>query len=306
MVMLVVGLLVVAMLAVGGALWVWRRRVARRFEAGDTARRPRGADGVVIGAEEFLLAGTNGAAVLLLHGFNDTPQSMRHLAERLHAAGYTVHAPRLPGHGCALPELARRARATMWRRTVASAYAALGARHSRVFVCGQSMGGALATILAAGHREMPAVALLAPFIGLDPQLGWKFRLARLSPLPYHRSPGGERSIHDPEARRQALGPGVVTAQALLALRAVALEAERVLPTLQVPVLYVQSVHDNRVSTAFAERHFAAIPVRDKQQIWLSGSGHIISADYERDVVAERVIAWFEAHHGVTPSSGAFP
>jgi len=98
----------------------------------------------------------------------------------------------------------------------------------------------------------------------------------------------------------------VTAQALLALRAVALEAERVLPTLQVPVLYVQSVHDNRVSTAFAERHFAAIPVRDKQQIWLSGSGHIISADYERDVVAERVIAWFDAHHGVAPSSGAFP
>jgi esterase/lipase len=27
-------------------------------------------------------------------------------------------------------------------------------------------------------------------------------------------------------------------------------------------------------------------------LWLSGSGHIISADYEKDVVADAVIAWF--------------
>lgn len=289
---------VIAALSLLAALlwtWAWRRRVANRFEQSDAARRPRGAEGVVIGAEEIRMTGANGSAVLLLHGFNDTPQSMRYLAARLNAAGYTVHAPRLPGHGCALPELARSARADAWRRAVQSAYTALHLDHTSVYACGQSMGGALAVLLAASHSEMPAVALLAPFIGIDPALAWKFRLARLSPAPYHRSPGGERSLHDPAARRAALGPGIVTARALNSLREIALDAEAVLPALQVPTLYVQSVHDNRVSAAFGERHFNAIAAPQKEQLWLSGSGHIISADYERELVADRVIAWFGAH-----------
>lgn len=284
-----------AVVALGGWVWFWRRRVATRFEASDAARRPRGANGVVIGAEEFVWRGTNGRAVLLLHGFNDTPQSMAYLGGRLQADGYTVHAPRLPGHGCALPELAREARAGAWREAVQRAYAALQADHHRVYVCGQSMGGALAVLLAASHAEMPAVALLAPFIGLEPRLGWQFRLARLSPAPYHKSLGGERSLHDPVARRAALGPGIVTAQALLALRTIALDAESVLEQVRVPTLYVQSTLDNRVTAAAGEKHYEAIAATDKEQLWLSGSGHIISADLEKEMVADRVIAWFAGH-----------
>lgn len=62
--------------------------------------------------------------------------------------------------------------------------------------------------------------------------------------------------------------------------------------MQVPCLYRQSVHDNRVSEAFGLRHWNAIAVAVKPQWWLSGSGHIIFADYEKDVVANAVIAWF--------------
>jgi carboxylesterase len=284
-----------AAVALGGWVWLWRRRVAQRFEASDAARRPRGANGVVIGAEEFFLRGTSDRAVLLLHGFNDTPQSMAYLGARLNAVGYTVHGLRLPGHGCALPELAREARAGAWREAVQSAFTALHLEYHRVYVCGQSMGGALAVLLAASHSEMPAVALLAPFIGLEPRLGWQFRLARLSPAPYHKSLGGERSLHDPVARRAALGPGIVTAQALLALRTIALDAQSVLGQVRVPTLYVQSTLDNRVSAEAGEKHYNAIQAADKEQLWLSGSGHIISADLERDLVADRVIAWFEGH-----------
>jgi carboxylesterase len=296
-----------ALLAAALWTWSWRRRVAHRFEQSDATRRPRDARGVVIGAEELRLAGENGRAVLLLHGFNDTPQSMRHLATRLHAAGYTVHALRLPGHGCSLPELARHANAAAWRGAVHAAYERLQRDHRAVYVCGQSMGAALAVLLARSHGEMPAVALLAPFIGIAPALAWKFRLARLSPAPYHRSLGGERSLHDAVARRAALGPGIVTAGALNALREIAVDAEAVLREVQVPTLFVQSVHDNRVSAEAGERHFGAIAATDKEQLWLSGSGHIISADFERDLVADRVIAWFDAHGGACaqrPESGS--
>lgn len=281
--------------AAATALAAWRRGVARRFEAADDARRPRDASGVVRGAEEIVLGGTNGSAVLLLHGFNDTPQSMQYLATRLQARGYAVHVPRLPGHGCGLAELARDARASRWRETVDSAYAALEAEHRTVFVCGQSMGGALAVSLAVAHPELPALALLAPFIGLEPRFRRQFRLARLSPAPYFVSSGGERSIHDPVARRAALGPGIVTASALQALSAVAQDAERVVGQLVVPTLYVQSVHDNRVSKESASVHYSVIPATKKQMVWLEDSGHIISADFERARVAQLVADWFDAH-----------
>lgn len=290
-----VGVLCVVALLIGSWVLQWRVRVARRFEASDATRRPRDEHGVVIGADAIRLAGSNGQAVLVLHGFNDTPQSMAHLCARLNAAGYTVHAPRLPGHGCGLPELAREARASAWRAHAADSYAALVREHRAVYVCGQSMGGALATLLAVEYAQMPALVLLAPYLGVTQKMSWTFTLAALSPAKYHKSLGGERSIHDHDARMKALGPGIVTGRALLALRTVAREAEAALGRLRVPTLYMQSRQDNRISEADALRHFASIGAADKRQLWLNGSGHIISADYERDVVADAVIAWFGAH-----------
>jgi carboxylesterase len=275
--------------------WSWRRRVASHFEASDASRRPLDAQGVVRGAAALHLQADTGRAVLVLHGFNDTPQSMAHLAQRLHAAGYTVMVPRLPGHGRALRDMAREAHAAAWRAHVRACHAELRARYARVYLCGQSMGGALAVLQAVAHPDTPALALLAPFLGMPKALQWQARLSAFSPSPYFRSTGGERSIHDPDARRQALGPGIVTSRMLRGLRQVALQAERVLKDVTVPTLYLQSRQDNRIAFARAEHCFAALGASDKSARWLEGSGHIVSADYERDLVADAVIDWFARH-----------
>lgn len=273
-----------------------RRRVRMRaMDAADAQRRPRHADGTVRGAESFRLDGTNGRAVLLLHGFNDSTQSMRYLGERLNAAGYTVHAPSLPGHGCPLPVMAREQRAPAWRRAVADAHAALRAEFGTVFLCGQSMGGALA-LLESIDRPPPAMALLAPYIGMPAALRAKLVLAMIGEpfMAYLSSSGGERSIHDNEARARALGPGLVTATTLHALREIAMTAEAALPRVTVPTLYLQSRLDNRVPAAAAERHYAALGAPDKQIRWFTGSGHILSVDFEKDAVAEAVLEFFAA------------
>ena len=75
----------------------------------------------------------------------------------------------------------------------------------------------------------------------------------------------------------------------------ALAAERALGGITTPTLYIQSVHDNRITEAAAKRHFEAIGAQEKAQVWLSNSGHIISADYDRDEVADRVQDWFARH-----------
>lgn len=292
--------LAILAVVVVGLVLAWRHLARARFERAHAQRRRMDTDGHVLGAEPVHLVGTSGAAVLLLHGFNDTPQSMRHLAVRLHREGYTVLAPRLPGHGVSLRRMAREARDDAWRRAVGEAYDTLRARYTTVFLCGQSMGGALAVLQAtalATPGDVPALALLAPYLGMPRALQWRSFAATLLQVfsAYHTSSGGERSIHDDAERARALGPGIVTAAMLRSLRRVALAAERALPRLTMPVLYVQSREDNRISVSAAERAFASIGARDKVQQWLTGCGHIISADFCKDVVADHVIAWFAAH-----------
>lgn len=267
--------------------------VIKKFEASFAARRPVGANGIVIGAEPVYLRGSDSHAVLLIHGFGDTPQSVQPLADALKAAGWTVNAVLLPGHGRSLREYAA-ARPSEWIAHVQSSYRELRATHTTVVVCGISMGAALSTILAAEHTEIPAVALLAPYFVMQRDMQIRSVLARLLEfvIPYHANTGGDRSIHDAAARARTVGTGVVTGGSLMALRAISLRAQHALPSLSARVLYLQSREDNRLSQTDAIEQFARIGSVTKEQRWLTGCGHIITVDYCKDEVARQVVEWF--------------
>ena len=285
----------------------WRRATREQFENVDAARRPHGPDGVVLGAEAIRLDASVTHAVLLVHGFNDTPQSMAPLAMALHAAGWTVLIPRLPGHGCDLQTMARQANAAEWTACVFDTYRALRVTHDVVAVCGLSMGAALSATLAAQYRDIPALVLLSPYIGMPRPLqaaliaAWVVQCIQ----PYRRGTGGERSIHDPSARAKSLGPGILTARMLTELRTVARRAQAVLPQLCMPTLYLQSRQDNRITMHAAERNFLTLGASAgapmiRVQRWLSGCGHIITVDYCRTDVAREVLAWITTYAG-TPA-----
>jgi esterase/lipase len=46
--------------------------------------------------------------------------------------------------------------------------------------------------------------------------------------------------------------------------------------------------------AAAERSFEALGAEEKRLEWLSGCGHVITADYCKERVAELVLEWLEA------------
>ena len=270
-----------------------RARNIRVFESHNAKKRPAGANGVVIGAEPVFLTGKASHAVLLIHGFGDTPQSVRPLADALHKAGWTVSAILTPGHGRPLREYAA-ADASDWIKHVEQSYRALKAQYATVVVCGISMGAALASILAAEHPEIPAVVLLAPYLVMSREMQIKTLMARLLSfvVPYHENVGGDRSIHDSDARGRTLGTGVVTGRSLNALRMVANRAQQAIPRIQARVLYVQSREDNRIDANDAIRQFGRLTTSVKEQRWLTGCGHIITVDYCKDDVARQVIEWF--------------
>lgn len=284
--------------AAGMAIVTCRRLVRRAFEENHARRFTLSPDGIVRGAEPIWLRASPTHAVLLLHGFNDTPQSVSKLAAALHRAGWTVRVPLLPGHGRSLSAMAS-GRARAWRAHARAELHGLQAAYETVVIVGQSMGGALAVELAVEDPAVPALVLLAPFIGVPRAMSLKFTASwLLQPLfPYRVSTGGERSIHDPEARAQTLGKGVVTARVLHELQTVAQGAEAALPHVQAPTLYLQSVEDNRIRAEDARRNFARLGSEKRRQQWLTGCGHVITADYRRDEVAQQTIEWIERWAG---------
>src|SRR5215213_9402742 len=134
------------LLLAGGALaalYAWLRAGSRRVEREVAARLAVGPAGVVAGAEPIELADVaEERAVLILHGFGDTPQSLRYLAEYLHQAGYAVRAPLLPGHGRTLREFAASG-GEAWVAHARAEWARLREQYPGAYLVGVSMGGAL-------------------------------------------------------------------------------------------------------------------------------------------------------------------
>lgn len=99
------------------------------------------------------------AGVLLVHGFTGSPHSMRAWAEHLESDGYQVAVPRLPGHGTSWQELAI-TEWTDWYAAVEREFLALRHDCELVFVCGLSMGGTLALLLAERQGDRLAGIVL--------------------------------------------------------------------------------------------------------------------------------------------------
>lgn len=114
--------------------------------------------------------------VLLMHGLSDSPYSLRAIAERLHAEGYTVVGLRVPGHGTCPRALAE----VTWEDwTAAMKIAVRGVRElipngSPLVLAGYSNGGALSihyVTSALEDKSLPAVnavVLFSPMIGISP------------------------------------------------------------------------------------------------------------------------------------------
>ena len=290
-----IGLAVVAL--VHGAIYHWRMTRARRA---DDARLAPGADGIIPGAQPISLQASTTHAALLLHGFGDTPQTVRALAGNLHAVhGWTVRAPLLPGHGRSLADFDASG-AAEWRAAVHREYIALKTEYETVVLVGLSMGSALATLEAAQDPTLPALVLLAPY--LTPPAS-AHRLAPLAGvinllMPYLAGGDRERSIFDPTARALALGYGGVPPKRIRDLVSVAHDARFAAADVHAPTLLMHSRSDYRIPLPLAMSHpelFSAASVREQQ--WVSGCGHVITVDYCREEVWAATAAWLARFAG---------
>lgn len=261
-----------------------------------------GNDGIVVGAGAIARDAVTDRAVLLLHGFGDTPQTLHYVADALFAAGYTVRAPLLPGHGRTLAEFGTTG-AKQWIGAAREAYAELAATHGPSPVVGLSMGGALGILLAAETPTMPALALVAPYVSIPRRARV---VARFHPLwelvtPYFRS-GGERSILDPAERAATRGYGVLTPRLLFELSRVVRRVQVSLPRVRVPTLVIHGLHDERIPPDAAAREYARLGAPEKKLVWVEQGGHVLTVDYGRERVIAMILDWLAGHRAAAAGS----
>lgn len=274
--------------------WGVRASVAQQVERKFAKTHPLDGSGYIKGAAPFALEGTRPGAVLLLHGFNDSPQAMRTMAAALHGRGWTVRVPALPGHARTLPDFAA-SRAEQWIQAAREELAALRASHAQVAIGGLSLGGAICFVLAAEDPGVRAVIGFAPYLHASIPLRLVGAVAPIAAIgARYMTGGGERSVHDPVAREAMIAYGRSTPRLAVEVSKVVAIAREALPRVMQPVLVVQSRDDNRIPSASAAESFALVGSEDKVLHWTDGNGHVVTVDYGHEAVEQFAADWLES------------
>ncbi len=200
------------------------------------------------------------ARILLLHGLGGTSATMQPLVDGLRAAGHTVHAPTLPGHGT----IAEALEAVCWADWVSAAQA-----WPADVIVGQSMGASLALAVAALDACPAVVAINPPTPDPDAVDGLEWRQSR-----------GHHWVDGPPLAEGETGYTRLPITALLAMSVGVLATD--LGAVTSPVLLVTSALDDVVDPSGADAIAAALTGR-VTRLALPNSGHV--ATLGPDVVA---------------------
>ena len=263
------------------------------------------------------MQGTNGRAVILIHGLTGTPNEMRFLAWFLNSHGYTVSCPRLANHGQPLSVL----QATPWQEfyaSVTAAYAKLRLEYTGIFVGGLSMGALLALLLAEEHQEggIAGVSCLSPTLFYDgwnvPWYNFLLGLARWTgSLQDHfyfkeEPPYGLKNerirkhvhqffatadlqdMHDVDR----FGYPYFPVRLLAELRRLVRHLRARIGRVGSPCQIIQARHDDMSSDRNALFIYDRVGSARKELVYLEDSYHVITADQERGKVANHMLDFF--------------
>ena len=228
--------------------------------------------------------------ILLLHGFTGTPFEVRYLGERLHARGYSVVAPLLPGHGGTPAEL----NATTWHdwhAAVGRHLDALRARCRRVALVGFSLGGLLALHLASRRgAELAALASLGAPLWFPPPVTFGIRALRRIPglVAVPKGGGGGPDVRDPEVRRQSPSLPAFPVRALGSLLDFTEVVRAELGSVRVPLFVAHARNDHVAPFACADELRRRVGSRDTRYLPLDRSFHQIPIDVEKDLLAHEL------------------
>ncbi len=233
---------------------------------------------IMEGAEPFTLTGKPRKrgikiGVLLVHGFEGSPYSMRWLGEHLHRQGFFVTAPLLPGHGTKVQDFIE-TRYAQWYQKVEDIYLEHRDRFTHFFIVGHSMGGniclRLLENLPANKQPTGAVILAAPlflngwFNGKFIMKDWRLLFTGLVKIfkPYMKKPAKNIAA-------EKIAPWVgymdyYTIPCLHSLKRNLAPTRNNLWRINTPMLMIQAINDLTVN--FENQVYLYNNIRSKQRL----------------------------------------
>lgn len=223
----------------------------------------------------------NACGILLMHGFTGSPAHMRKLADGLVEKGYTVKSITLPGHGTTEEDMAK----TNWQDWLQSAKEAtldLKSRCDKVTVCGLSMGGVLALLVAEQMKVDGCITISAPMATQNRLLFLCGLIAPIIPrISWMEHPS--RSKLDKAYDYGYSGFPTATGQDLHHLIKL---ARRNLFNVSCPVLCVQSDGDETIWHGSADCILNGIASEQKWKLQLHGMPHVCTISPEAPAILE--------------------
>ena len=277
-------------------------------------RNPR-ADTIPSNEDKFFLKGSNGSTVILVHGVTGTPNEMKVLASQLNKDGYSVICPTLANHGQPLEVLKH----TGWQefyQSVRKAFLEIKDENNLIFASGLSIGALLALLLAEEFQDKVAgVSCLSPTLFYD---GWNMPWYRcFLPLVYATSlrdafyfkeepPYGIKNedmrqrvhkyyssanLDDIEGMAQ-YGYPYFPVTLLYQLHLLVKYARSRLKNISAPLQLIQAKEDDMTSIKNSQFIYDRVSSKVKEMVLLDNSYHVITVDYERDKVVQKMLEFF--------------
>ena len=240
-------------------------------------------------------------AVLLVHGFADSPEVWRPYASALAGEGYRVRAMRLPGWGVPMAKK-RTVGLGDWEEAVIAEVEALRETHEEVLVVGHSLGGGLvAKVAGEGRMQADGIVLYAPLFDITsvrspllPVRAW-YRLGRLilpSWMTLENIYGDHALVADPRPREER-DPFFPRRYLDDLYRLVDYHAENDFVG-KMPVLLILPGEDAVVKNEAAESWFERLPEGQGTLRWIEEAGHVMPIDFHPTEEVELLRQWIQS------------
>lgn len=254
----------------------------------------------------------------LIHGLTGTAKEMGSIAQRLNKQGFSVASPLMRNHNKSISVLKR----TPWKEfynSIRDEFVRYSNEYENIFVAGLSFGALIGILLAHEFPEkVKALNCFSPTLFYD---GWGNPKSRVflpivyrTPLKYwfyfkEEYPYGlknerlrskvesfykEAKLFD-YSKVHLYGFPVIPVSCMYQNYLLAKKVISVLKAVRTPIQLLQARDDDVTSPKNSYYIYENIGSKDKNILFLENSYHIITADQERDKVAEQTVLFFEKY-----------
>lgn len=249
------------------------------------------------------------AAVLLFHGLTGSPYELKKYGVFLFQNGYDVFAECLPGHGEKFEEIYT-VKYQDWLDFAYLRFSELKKEYSQVFVSGLCLGAVLALGVAEKFpKEIDGVISLSTTLFLD---GWRLpwykflipiALSTIMRFYYNYpecEPHGIKNLRTRAVVKKLLAKGDVGMNdfpmtGIYELVKLSAAVRKDLKKVIAPILFVHSKEDDLTSLKSMYTAYKGISSKEKEQIVLYDSYHMVLYDNEKEFVFSKALDFLDKH-----------